>query len=114
MLQPVGKVTVSAAGTPVAVRTILPATWPSDKPFLCHAFQVQALPTNTGKIWVGTIGLVKATFINVLNILPIPTTNTLPSYSAALTLAPNGLDLCQLYIDADTNGEGCIISVMVL
>lgn len=97
-----GKTLVTVAGTPVQLATS------GYQPI--HAFLIEVLPTNTGRIYVGLAGMNKTTFVGVLAILAVPTANLLPTFSAAITIAPNGLHMEDLWIDAEVNGEGIIFS----
>ncbi len=109
-----GKTVVAVAGTPVLV--VIPTHangLPVINPARCHAFIVQALSGNTGKVYVGTTGLVKSTLANVLVVLAVPATNVIPTLSVAVQQAANSLGLDDVYIDADVNGDGVLISVMI-
>lgn len=103
-------VTVSAAGTPVAVA----ANYWNTKQTSIHGILIQALPGNTGKVYIGSDAMDKSTMANVYAVLPVPTTNFVPSFSAALTIAPNALKLSDFYIDVDVNNEGALVSVLAL
>lgn len=107
-LASLGLTTVTTAGTPVSV--VVPA---SIRPPSCHAFIITARPANTGKIFIGLSGLNKTTFAGVLAILPIPTVNDLPTFSASLSGPANALSLDDLYLDADVSGDGVIIAAIV-
>jgi hypothetical protein len=109
-----GKITVPAAGTPVPIPTTAIAGPQGAAGFKSvHAFIIQALSTNTGKIYVGLAGLNKSTLVGVLCVLPIPTANLIPTFSVSLTAAANALALDDLLIDADVNGEGVTVSGVV-
>lgn len=108
-LHALGKVTVVTAGTPVEVT--INQTTPSAR-YAAHSFMVEALPANTGKIYVGFVGLNKGTLANVLAIIPVPTVNLIPSFSSTIAYAPGGFNLADIYIDADVNGEGALVSAI--
>lgn len=110
MIAPIGKLTVPVPGTPVAVQALLAQP---TKPYLCHGVMFQALPTNTGRIFIGTVEMDSTTLANVFAILAIPTDNQLPTFSAALTISPNGLKLNEFYIDAEVPDDGVLITVLV-
>lgn len=94
-------ITVPTAGTPVQVSTTrIPA----------HAILIEALWTNTGRVYIGDSTLVVGTKTGLLNVLPPPTGNMFPAVSAGIPAAPNGLDLSQIWIDVQTNGEGVLVS----
>ena len=90
MVHPLGPVIVLTPGTPV---NIAPAN------LNCQSVMVQALPTNTGFVYVLVYGTRVAT-------LAVPTINSIPSYSATIPDAPGGLDARQFTIDAQVGGEG--------
>lgn len=102
-----GSFTVPVAGTPVR---IVP---PTDQPKTCHAFSIQALPTNTGKVFVGDRATMnKTTMVGVLAIIPIPTANLLGSFTSALAMGANAIPIDNLWLDVDTGGEGVIMSIL--
>lgn len=109
-----GKITVPAAGTPVNV-PVPPSVAGPGSPGLTtvHAFVVQALAANTGKVYIGIAGLNKSTLANVLIVLPVPTANLLPAFSVSITAAANALSLSDLWIDVDNNGDGVLLSGIV-
>lgn len=110
-----GKLTVPASGTPVNV----PApTLPSQGPTVpalttVHAFLVAALAANTGKVYIGVAGMNKATLAGVLMVLPVPTTNLIPTFSVSVTAAANALSLTDLWIDVDNSNDGVLISGVI-
>jgi hypothetical protein len=111
-----GKVTVTTSGTPVQIPT-LPAvvTGPLGPQGLTtvHAFIIQALSGNAGKIYIGLSGMSKSSLVGVLVVLPVPTANLIPTFSVSLTEAANALSLTDLWFDADNSGEGVTISGVV-
>jgi hypothetical protein len=109
LLLSLGATRVPTPGTPVAL--VLPADF-RDQP-KCHAFLIQALPTNTGKVYIGGATLNKSTYVGVHSILPVPTTNLLPTLSVSVAQASNGLTLDTLRFDADIATDGVLISVLV-
>ena len=105
-----GKLTVATPGTPVR----LTVNQPDPTAVLgINSFVVQALPANTGSIYLGLIGMSRATLANVVGIITAPTGGGLPQYGAVLTYSPGGIDLRTLYIDADVAGEGVLCSAVV-
>lgn len=110
MLRSLGKVTIPNAGTPVQ------ATVNQSDPaqvFLCHAFLVESWPTNVGKIYVGLKNMDKSSGSNLLAVLAIPTTNSIPTFSATIAAAPNALSINDIYIDADTSNDSALVSVVI-
>jgi hypothetical protein len=110
-----GKVVVVVAGVPVPVPVPAAVAGPLGAQGLTtvHAFVIQALAGNTGKIYIGLSTMVKSTLVGVLVVLPVPTANLIPTFSVSLTEAANALSLSDLWIDADTNGEGVTVSGVV-
>lgn len=103
-----GKLTVPVGGVPRQVVAPVGMDPPS-----CHALIVQVLPGNAGKIYIGLQGLDRTSLAQVLAILPIPTVNLLPTFSIALTVAGNAINVKNLFIDADNDGEGVLLSALV-
>lgn len=110
MIRAYAKITVTVAGTPerVTKNETDPAAGQG-----CHGVLIQALKGNTGVVYIGNSGMSKGNQTGLLGMLAIPTSNTIPSWSAALTLAPAAIQLRDLYIDADVSGEGVIVSILV-
>lgn len=79
----------------------------------CHGILIQALPGNTGVIYIGSAQLNKTAKTGVYAFLAIPTANVIPSFSAALTLAPGAMQLRDFYIDADVATDGVVVSILV-
>lgn len=105
-----GKVAVSTAGT--RVRATSTQSDPTARVGL-QSVQFQALPGNTGKIYVGTVALVASTFVGVLGVLPKPSDvdeGPFSSASFSIPLSGTGLDLRDFYLDAQVSGEGVIIT----
>jgi hypothetical protein len=74
----------------------------------------EVLPTNVGRVYIGAPTMDRATYTDLYAILAIPTDNFLPTFSVALTIAPNALCLNDFYIDADESGDGVIVTYLVL
>lgn len=104
MATSLGRFTVPTPGTPVALSLIrIP----------CHAVMIEALPTNTGKIYGGDrFNFVKGSSGETF-ILAIPTANSIPSFSETISAAPNALNLAGYWIDADNAGDGVLVSYIV-
>ena len=109
MIQSLGKVVVTTAGTPVQMTQ----NSTNQTKVRCHSFMVEALSANSGKIYIGAKGMSKTTLAGVYAILPVPTANILPSFSATLTLVPDAFIPSTIYIDADVSGEGVLASIVV-
>lgn len=110
MMESLGRVRIVTPG--VLVRVTVNQPVPSAR-YACHGVMFQALPSNVGNVYIGLSGLVRATLAQVLAVLAIPTVNSFPTFSAALTLAPNAVQLQDLYIDADNANDGVIVATLV-
>lgn len=112
MIKILGPVVVLVPGTLVrASATVLP---PDDLTrYKVHAVLMQARPTNVGKVYIGDATLNRATLAGVATVLAIPTATALPAFSIAHTISPAGVDLSDLWLDADTAGDGVLITVLV-
>lgn len=117
MLQVIGPLRVVTPGVPVrATSTItVDAGGLNNQParFACHAALFQALAANTGKVYIGTVDMNKSTLAGVAAVLAVPTANAIPAFSIALTLAPAGVDLSELYVDADLTTEGVLLTLLI-
>lgn len=109
-----GPVTVGAPGTPVGVQTVLP-TPPSsiDVNNNVHSCIIEALSGNTGKVYIGLKGMNKSSLAGVLMVLPVPTANSIPTFSMSITFGANAIDLADLYIDADIGTNGVLVTALV-
>ena len=110
MIRAYAKITVPIPGTPVRV-TVSEADPTASQG--CHGVLIQVLKTNTGAVYVGSATMNKTLLTGLFAQLAIPTVNQIPTFSAALTLSPGGIQLRDLYIDADVATEGAIVSILV-
>lgn len=114
MIKPIGKITVPTAGS---IKQIFELAQPLDpETFKFKAFQavlLQALPSNTGKVYVGGSNMVKTTYVGVSGVLVVPSSSNIPSWGASHPLSPAGVDLTALYLDVDVSGEGVLLSVLI-
>lgn len=108
-LKPLGKINPTP-GTPVPVTSLLPA---SGYPEKIHGILIQARRANTSYTFVGNAEMDPANDEGLHGQLAVPTINTIPSWSAALTLAPNAINLSEIYVDAQNPGDGVIVSVLI-
>lgn len=117
MLQVLGPITVPVPGVPAratsTITTDAGGIQNDPTKFSCHAALFQARPGNTGNVYIGTSNMVRATLVGVAAVLAIPTANSIPAFSIALTLAPAGVDLSELYVDADVADEGVLLTLLV-
>lgn len=105
-----GPFPVPTPGTPVHVTAPATGSGNGGNPFNIHGVMFQALPTNTGNVYIGIAGMNKTTLANVAAVLPIPTANFLPAFSTSLTIAPNALVLTEFWIDADNATDGVLVT----
>lgn len=110
MIQAIGVLRVAVPGTPV--RATSGQANPAEN-LRCHGVLFQALPTNTGVVYVGDQALTPGAFTGVFGMLAIPTTNLLPSFSAAVTISTNSLSLEDFYLDAAVANDGAICTILV-
>src|SRR5688572_5051861 len=105
--QALGALNVGTPGTKVAVASLIPAQqWNSaNGPFKGHGIMFQARETNTDSVRV--YQLQGSTYV-LMAVLAPPTANFIPSFSMALTIAPNSIAISDLYLDGDVGGEGAL------
>ena len=117
MIQIEGLIRIPVPGTLVRVSSLITqdahGVLNDPTKFSCHACLIQAWHANTGKIFIGRADMVSATGVGVSTVLAIPTVNSIPAFSAALTLAPAGVDLSSLFLDAEVANEGVLVTVLV-
>ncbi len=117
MLKPFGKIVVTAGGTPVR------ATSGQPDPTLSvptQSFLIQALPGNTGLIYVFAGGANFSgdhrTSLDVcIAILPAPASSTngpFASASLSVPVAPSALNISDIWIDSSVNGGGALITAL--
>lgn len=120
---PVGLITVVTPGTPVSLVASFtyPEIWPgpSDRTLRVHGVMFDTLKTNTGDMYVGVTGLNKATYANVLKVLPyiqyLAGPNGIPyTFSVSLTQAAAAIALSDLWLDADVGNSKALVSILVL
>jgi hypothetical protein len=113
----VGLVPVPAAGTLVRLTSALPTLIKGQRvnpeAYTVHAFLVQAMWNNTGRVFLGSAALVASTGVGLCWAGAIPTSNSIPAFSSALTLSPAGVDLSDFYLDAAVSGEGVLLTLEI-
>jgi hypothetical protein len=112
MVESLGKL-ITTPGTLVRLTANRPVLLGLPQGYSVHAVLVQALPANTGKVYIGTSALNRAALTGVIGVLAIPTVNSIPSMSIALTAVAAGVGIDDLYIDVDVGSEGVIVSALV-
>lgn len=114
----VGKLAVTAAGTPQRVtdfqayRDALAAVKLSSSFLTVQAVLFQAWKFNTGQVYLGASTMNKTTGVGMAAVLAAPSSSSIASFGASNHLAPAGIDLSALYVDVDTNGEGPIMTLL--
>lgn len=107
---PAGNKTVTAAGTPELLfsTTIVPVAAQGVWPVRVADIRVEALNANTGLIYIGVAGMVKATGVGVLFTLAAPGGNPIVNaeYFSRYFDGLNRFRPQDYWIDADTSGEG--------
>src|SRR5262245_23823424 len=106
MQVPLGLITVPNAGTPVRITTTTQYLQSGIQASFrtAQAILVQTWKANTGQVFVGKSGMVKATGAGVIAVLGIPSTSALHAFGASNQLGPASIDIGELYLDADVNG----------
>lgn len=111
MIRSLGYVTVPTPGTPV--RATANETDPTKRlPAQAVSFQVRA--SNTDLVYIGVAGMNKTTGVGVLAQLAAPadaTTGPFPSYSPSIPNIPAGLNINDLWVDAEQANEGVVVGV---
>lgn len=101
-----GKVTVTSAGTPV--RATINESTPTAR-LGVQSFTVFAPSGNTGtNIYVGSSAMNKTTYVGVYAIIAKG-----GSASFSIINAPAGLNLNEIFIDADTSADVALVSYVV-
>ncbi len=105
-IRSLGKVTVTSAGTPV--RATVGQTTPSAR-VACQTIKIYATLGNSGaNIYVGTASdFSKSTFANMVLAIPKGTTQEI-----TIQQAPAGLNAADLWIDADTTNDTCLVTIV--
>lgn len=105
MIFAVGKKVVTTAGTPVQLAT-------QQQGQTYQRIRIQAEHDNTGRIYVGTAGMVVATGVNVLGVIAIPAATgvDIPYFDFG-NYQGLGVKLADIWIDATVNGDGVFVAV---
>ena len=114
MIRSLGVVTVPSPGT--AVRATSNETDPAAR-VGAQTIRVQAVHSNTGRIYVGLRNIESSPTgfgTQMLAILPAPShavTGTFHAYEATVPNVPAGLNAADFWIDADQATDGALISI---
>lgn len=117
MTQTIGKITVPVAGTPIQLsaqatfQEALTELGLSTVFVKVHAIHFQALPTNSGNVYLGKSALVKASYTRVGYTFLTPTDTYLPAFGITDDATAAGVDCSAIWLDADVSGNG--LSVMI-
>ena len=118
MLTGLGAFTVTTPGTPVAITTAAVAAVIGGQATYsprCQSILFQALScaapqkgahVNTGRVYIYDRNKVRCAT------LAVPTTNTIPSFTATLPNTIAGLNATHFYIDADNGTDGVDVSIL--
>lgn len=105
-LTSLGRVNIPAPGTPVPLS--------ADHNLRASKLFVQVIPGLTGKAYVGSIGMNKATLNGVVRILwPNSSGGFSDQFFLETDDGNNGLPLAEYAIDMDVAGEGVLVSYWV-
>ena len=102
-----GKIVVVAAGTPVRC---------SATSLNVNTAIFSTISGQSGQqMYIGVSTLVKATLVGVLKILqkPLATPTTLDSWTAQHSTSQAAIDLSAIWLDADTSGDGLLVSYVI-
>lgn len=113
---PLGKVVVTTAGTRErTTKNGFPSPPGGGAPLgstaeglRCQSIQFQALPTNTGKIYIGDETLVASTGVGVHAVL----SSAGERQGFSIPMAANALHVELFYLDADNSGEGVYVTLL--
>lgn len=81
---------------------------------MCQSIYTQTTKGNTGSIYIGTQGLVKATYTNVVSeLIPVASSGVQPiEFSDPYRVAPDGGDCGEYFVDGTTN-DGYLPSLTI-
>lgn len=111
-----GEIPVPVPGTPIRLTDSAQylANAEGNVKFLtCQAVYFQTWVLNTGMVYLGTLGMVRATGVKVMKVFGIPTTAGADGHAIANQTTAAGVDLSAIYIDADQAGEGPLVTLLV-
>ncbi len=102
-----GKIVVTTPGVPV--RATINRPNPAE-PFYVHGYAIQRLRSNVGDVYISLSPTDNRTLLSrIICIL----TKTQPSVSGGVGVEVNGTNMAEIYIDADTGGDGVIIGLQI-
>lgn len=80
--------------------------------YKAHGFVLIARPSNTGRVDVYR-GNAAGSAFEYIGYLPIPTVNTAPAFTIALTAAAASVQLNDVYIAPTVSNDGVIVTALV-
>jgi hypothetical protein len=107
MLVSLGKIVVASAGTPVQV---------SATSLNVNTAFFQVVSGQSGaQMYIGLLGLTKASLVKVLRVLqkPLATPGINDSWTVQGTVTMAPIDLSAIYIDADTTNDALLVSYLI-
>jgi len=105
------RVTVVTAGSPIQI-TVNETVPAANVPAHSILFERDD-PNDTGLIYIGrSVNMVRATLVDVIAILPAPSSGVLPSITITLTPGQNSLNAADFFIDADVSGDTILASYL--
>lgn len=109
MHKSLGYISVASPGTPQVLtkNETIPAA-----NYAVYSYLVEVLSTNTGNIYIGEANMNKTTGAGLFAVLPPPTANSYPAFTAVVAEAPAAFTLNNIYIDADDPGDGVLCSAV--
>jgi hypothetical protein len=114
MVGSLGAVTVTTAGTPERITKLAPTSVQDAKRLGAKSARIQAMPDNTGLVYVGLAGMEGSPQgPNLLGVIPKPvsaTTGPFETFEIHVEDVPAGLNLYDIFLDVTVSGEGAIVS----
>jgi hypothetical protein len=104
-ISPLGKITVTTAGTPVQITAT---------PTACYGFIVSPDIANAGATHFGVAGLVKATRAGVIRTFLKPAATGEGDYIRITSPGGNILNLADYWIDAETSADAMLVSYITV
>lgn len=102
-----GKQTVVTAGVPIQVN--------AGTSMECNSIYFEQIASNGGSMYIMDRSTgVKATFVGVCKVLLAPTSTSLPSFTVGVPASQNSLNVSDYWVDADTSGNGILVTALVL
>ena len=104
-ITPLGKITVTTAGTPVRVTAT---------PTPCYGLIVEPDTANAGVSYFGVSGLVKATRVGVIRSFVKPAATGVTDFLQVNAPDGNQLNAADFWVDAETSADAVLVSYMTV